>query len=156
MFCMNCGTKLPDNAKFCFNCGAKVPEMPGSAPAAAEPAAPAPAAPDIAAQPAPEQREPVPVQPELPEQPDEPEVESSHFTILDRYEVNLPRATALQNQLWKPFNEEGTKAAFSVKYKVQDLIREKGVEDPVDFSSQLLDACIAVCDPLFELSLIHI
>ncbi|MGM9517494.1 MAG: zinc-ribbon domain-containing protein [Acidaminococcus sp.] len=150
MFCMNCGTKLPDNAKFCFNCGAKVPEMPGSAPAAAEPAAPAPAAPDVAAQPAPEQREPVPVQPELPEQPDEPEVEGSHFTILNRYEVDLPRATALQNQLWKPFNEEGTKAAFSVKYKVQDLIREKGVEDPVDFSSQLLDACIAVCDPLFE------
>lgn len=24
MFCMNCGTKLPDGAKFCFNCGAKV------------------------------------------------------------------------------------------------------------------------------------
>lgn len=149
MFCMNCGTKLPDNAKFCFNCGAKVPEMPGSTPAAPEPSASAPA-PAAAVQPAPEQREPAPVQPDLPAQPDEPAVEGSHFTILGRYEVDLPRATALQNQLWKPFNEEGTKAAFSVKYRVQDLIREKGVEDPVDFSSQLLDACIAVCDPLFE------
>ena len=26
MFCMNCGTKLPDHARFCFNCGAKIPE----------------------------------------------------------------------------------------------------------------------------------
>ena len=24
MFCMQCGAKLPDNAKFCFQCGAKV------------------------------------------------------------------------------------------------------------------------------------
>jgi DNA-directed RNA polymerase subunit RPC12/RpoP len=24
MFCYNCGTKLPDNAKFCFNCGTKL------------------------------------------------------------------------------------------------------------------------------------
>lgn len=24
MFCMNCGTKLPDEAKFCFKCGFKV------------------------------------------------------------------------------------------------------------------------------------
>ena len=23
MFCMNCGTKLPDEAKFCFKCGEK-------------------------------------------------------------------------------------------------------------------------------------
>ena len=23
MFCMECGTRLPDNAKFCFNCGTK-------------------------------------------------------------------------------------------------------------------------------------
>lgn len=24
MFCMNCGQKLPDEAKFCFRCGSKV------------------------------------------------------------------------------------------------------------------------------------
>lgn len=24
MFCMECGTELPDNAKFCFNCGEKI------------------------------------------------------------------------------------------------------------------------------------
>ena len=24
MFCINCGTKLPDDAKFCYNCGNKV------------------------------------------------------------------------------------------------------------------------------------
>ena len=24
MFCMNCGTKLPDKAKFCYNCGEKI------------------------------------------------------------------------------------------------------------------------------------
>ena len=31
MFCMECGTKLPDHAKFCFHCGAKV-ETPDDAP----------------------------------------------------------------------------------------------------------------------------
>ena len=39
MFCINCGTKLPDGAKFCFNCGARVPDLatddaPEQAPAA--------------------------------------------------------------------------------------------------------------------------
>ena len=24
MFCMNCGTKLPDDAKFCYKCGTKL------------------------------------------------------------------------------------------------------------------------------------
>ena len=142
MFCMNCGTKLPDNAKFCFNCGAKMPEMPGNAPTASAPTKSAP--------PAAENPQLAPVPDELSVQSDKPEVEGRHFTVLGQYEVNLPRATALQNQLWKPFNAEGTKAAFSVKYRVQDLIRDKGVEDPVDFSSQLLDVCISVCNPLFE------
>ena len=27
MFCMKCGTKLPDEAKFCFNCGFKIPSI---------------------------------------------------------------------------------------------------------------------------------
>ena len=27
MFCMNCGTKLPDGAKFCMNCGTKLGEV---------------------------------------------------------------------------------------------------------------------------------
>ena len=27
MFCISCGTKLPDGAKFCFNCGAKLEEV---------------------------------------------------------------------------------------------------------------------------------
>ncbi|MBS6184548.1 MAG: zinc ribbon domain-containing protein, partial [Clostridium celatum] len=26
MWCINCGTSLPDGAKFCFNCGYKMPE----------------------------------------------------------------------------------------------------------------------------------
>lgn len=37
MFCMNCGTKLPDGAKFCFKCGAKVGTMSGAPEAAPEP-----------------------------------------------------------------------------------------------------------------------
>lgn len=34
MFCMNCGTQLPDNAKFCGVCGAQMPAQPqqGTAP----------------------------------------------------------------------------------------------------------------------------
>ena len=27
MFCTDCGTKLPDNAKFCFNCGKKISDL---------------------------------------------------------------------------------------------------------------------------------
>lgn len=27
MFCINCGTKLPDEAKFCFNCGTKLEDL---------------------------------------------------------------------------------------------------------------------------------
>ena len=27
MFCMNCGTQLPDGAKFCMNCGTKGGEV---------------------------------------------------------------------------------------------------------------------------------
>ena len=26
MFCMKCGTKLPDDAEFCFKCGTRVPK----------------------------------------------------------------------------------------------------------------------------------
>lgn len=33
MFCINCGTKLPDGAKFCFNCGAKLGELSPETPA---------------------------------------------------------------------------------------------------------------------------
>ena len=27
MFCMKCGTKLPDDAAFCYKCGAKLPKI---------------------------------------------------------------------------------------------------------------------------------
>ena len=33
MFCMECGTKLPDGAKFCMNCGTKVGQTAKAAPA---------------------------------------------------------------------------------------------------------------------------
>ena len=33
MFCMECGTKLPEGAKFCFNCGTKTGEAASAAPA---------------------------------------------------------------------------------------------------------------------------
>lgn len=145
MFCMNCGTKLPDHAKFCFNCGAKVPELPADQLAAPEATATSQPAPETA-----EDREPVPVSEELSTESEEPEVEGSHFLILDRFKVHLPRATALQNQLWKPFNAEGTKAALNIKYRVQDLIEENKVEDPVDFSYQLLQTCISVSGPFFD------
>lgn len=38
MFCMNCGTQLPDGAKFCMNCGTKMGDAPAPAPAPAVPA----------------------------------------------------------------------------------------------------------------------
>ena len=88
MFCINCGTQLPDSAKFCFACGQKidvfpkpeapaeeveevipesVPEAPVEEPEAVEAPAPAePEAPEI--QP---EAEPEP-QPEAPEEQPEP------------------------------------------------------------------------------------
>lgn len=30
MFCINCGTKLPDGARFCFSCGSKIPVAEGA------------------------------------------------------------------------------------------------------------------------------
>ena len=85
MFCMNCGTRLPDHARFCFNCGAKVPEGPDDGTAADEGQAP------------------------VTWPKDEPltDIPGSHFTLLGKYEVELPRATAIYNQLWAPFNREG-------------------------------------------------
>lgn len=53
MFCPNCGTQLPDDARFCGSCGTNLASMGAGAPSAAPAADPAPAAtPDPA--PAPE------------------------------------------------------------------------------------------------------
>lgn len=135
MFCMKCGTKLPDHAKFCFNCGAKVPEGLG-----AEDTAPA----------APE--EPVPETPAhtAPEEKPLPDIPGSHFTILGKYQVELPRATAIYNQFWAPFNREGTRIAMLTRYEIGKHLKEHTVENPVEFSAQVLKYCMTVCDPLFE------
>lgn len=53
MFCMNCGTQLPDGAKFCMNCGTKMGDAPApSAPVPSQAPAPAPAPSPVPAQPA--------------------------------------------------------------------------------------------------------
>lgn len=152
MFCMNCGTKLPDNAKFCYNCGAKIPEGLGPEGAAA-PESPEPSAP-AASQSA------VPVEPAVPEEAPaasenalsaaDQEVPGSHFTVLGTYQVELPRATALYNQLWAPFNREGLRAADRAQKELSDHLKEHEVDNPVEFSSQVLQYCMAVCDPFFE------
>lgn len=125
---MNCGTKLPDHARFCFNCGAKVPERPDDGTAADEGQAPV-AGPQ-----------------------DEPltDIPGSHFTLLGKYEVELPRATAIYNQLWTPFNREGTRIALLARYEIRKHLKEHVVENPVEFSAQVLAYCMTVCDPLFE------
>lgn len=139
MFCMNCGTKLPDHAKFCFNCGARVPDGlgdKGTAPAASEgqvPVAPSPAA--SAAEPSIEPR---------------PDIPGSHFMVLGKYPVELPRATAIYNQLWAPFNREGTRIAVLARHEIRKHLKEHVVENPVEFSAQVLAYCMSVCDPLFE------
>jgi len=48
MFCVKCGTQLPDGAQFCYKCGTALPGAGGSAPASAAPSAP-PAGKSIAA-----------------------------------------------------------------------------------------------------------
>ena len=115
MFCMNCGTKLPDNAKFCYNCGAKIPESLGPEGAAA-PESPEQSAPSVPESTAPAEAAAAPEEapaaaenalPAAAQQETLPEVPGSHFTVLGTYQVELPRATALYNQLWAPFNREG-------------------------------------------------
>lgn len=134
MFCMKCGTKLPDHAKFCFNCGAKVPEGLGEEEAA--PAAPEEPAMEMPA-------------PALEKKP-LPDIPGSHFTILGKYQVDLPRATALYNQLWAPFNREGTRIAVLARHEIDRHLKEHAVENPVEFSAQVLKYCMTVCNPLFE------
>ena len=75
MFCINCGTQLPDSAKFCFACGQKIDVFPKPEAPAEEveevipesvPEAPteAPAeAPEIVEAPAPEEPEAPEIQP---------------------------------------------------------------------------------------------
>lgn len=136
MFCMNCGTKLPDHAKFCFNCGAKVPDGLGDGEAASAdtegqvPDTPVPAA-------------------ALPDEP-LPDIPGSHFTVLGKYTVELPRGTAVYNQLWAPFNREGTRIAVLARHEIRKHLKEHTVEDPVEFSAQVLSYCMSACDPLFE------
>ena len=97
MFCINCGTKLPDGAKFCFNCGARMPEMPNGtvpegAPAAdKEEGVPAgstasPEAPATSGQPGAETA-PAPVEETLPDVP------GSQCVI-------LPNITSISPGLW--------------------------------------------------------
>lgn len=133
MFCMNCGTKLPDHAKFCFNCGAKVPDGLGDGEAASV---------------APEEQVPDTKTPVT--EPQEESVPGSHFTILGKYEVELPRGTAVYNQLWAPFNREGTRLALLARHEIRKHLKEHTVENPVEFSAQVLAYCMSACGPLFE------
>lgn len=158
MFCMNCGTKLPDNAKFCYNCGAKIPEGLGPEGAAA-PESPEPSAPSVPESTAPAEAAAAPEEapaaaenalPAAAQQETLPEVPDSHFTVLGTYQVELPRATALYNQLWAPFNREGLWAADRAQDELEEHLKEHEVENPVDFSSQLLGYCLTACDPFFE------
>lgn len=158
MFCMNCGTKLPDNAKFCYNCGAKIPEGLGQEEGTAAPESPEPPAspvPQSAApvEPAAPEEAPAATEDALPaaaQQENPPEVPDSHFTVLGTYSVDLPRATALYNQLWAPFNREGLWAADRAQDELEDHLEEHSVDNPVEFSSRLLKYCLAACDPFFE------
>lgn len=133
MFCMNCGTKLPDHAKFCFNCGAKVPDGLGDGEAASV---------------APEEQVPDTKTPVT--EPQEESVPGSHFTILGKYEVELPHGTAVYNQLWAPFNREGTRLALLARHEIRKHLKEHTVENPVEFSAQVLAYCMSACGPLFE------
>lgn len=153
MFCMNCGTKLPDNAKFCYNCGAKIPESLGPEGAAA-PESPEPSAPDLPPSTAPGEASAVPEEAPAAAENALPaadqEVPGSHFTVLGTYQVELPRATALYNQLWAPFNREGLRAADRAQEELSNHLKEHEVDNPVEFSSRVLQYCIAACDPFFE------
>lgn len=157
MFCMNCGTKLPDNARFCYNCGAKIPEGLGQE-GTAVPESPEPSGPDLPQSAAPvdaaaPEETPATAENPLPEAAQQetlPEVPCSHFTVLGKYQVELPRATALYNQLWAPFNREGLRAADRAQDELEAHLKEHAVDNPVEFSSRLLKYCMVSCNPFFE------
>ena len=149
MFCMNCGTKLPDHAKFCYNCGAKIPEKLGTATSESpEPSAPAASQSTAPVEPAGPEEAPAAAENAL--LAADQEALGSHFTVLGTCQVVLPRATALYNQLWAPFNREGLRVADRAQKELSDHLKEHEVDNPVEFSSQVLQYCMAVCDPFFE------
>ena len=154
MFCINCGTKLPDGAKFCFNCGARIPEMPNGtvpegAPAAdKEEGAPAgstasPEAPDASGQPGAETA-PAPVEETLPDVP------GSQCVILSKYHIDFPRPLALRRQLWASFNREGARQRRLVGRYIREHVAVEEYTDPASLVGDLTRIIFNACDPSIE------
>ena len=163
MFCINCGTKLPDGAKFCFNCGARVPDLatdgaPEQAPAAEKGvAAPAvqTAVPAASAGAGQIGGEPVPA----PKKETLPEVPGSHALILGRYPIDFPRPLALRRQLWAPFNREGARQRRLVGKYIREHLHVEDYTDPaalVEFLTRIIfDACEPAMDAAVEALMDH-
>ena len=69
---------------------------------------------------------------------------------INSYGGDVFEGTAIYNQLWAPFNREGTRIALLARYEIRKHLKEDAVENPVEFSAQVLAYCMTVCDPLFE------
>lgn len=163
MFCINCGTKLPDGAKFCFNCGARVPDLatddaPEQAPAAEKgDAAPVvqTAVPAASAGAGQTGGEPVPA----PKKETLPEVPGSHALILGRYPIDFPRPLALRRQLWAPFNREGARQRRLVGKYIREHLHVEDYTDPaalVEFLTRIIfDACEPAMDAAVEALMDH-
>lgn len=154
MFCINCGTKLPDGAKFCFNCGARMPEMPNgtvpeSAPAADKEAGAsagstaAPEAPATSGQPVAETA-PAPVEETLPDVP------GSQCVILSKYHIDFPRPLALRRQLWASFNREGARQRRLVGRYIREHVAVEEYTDPASLVGDLTRIIFNACDPSIE------
>lgn len=137
MFCMNCGTKLPDNAKFCYNCGAKISE-------------------DLNAEAHLDSEEPAyPVDNQADSVVDLLEqsmfdVLESHFTILGKYQVELPKSTAMKKQMGAPFVRETVQLALLSQYKITKALGDYRVIQgyPVEIPIKIFHYCIMGCDSL--------
>lgn len=163
MFCINCGTKLPDGAKFCFNCGARVPDLatddaPEQAPAAEKgDAAPVvqTAVPAASAGAGQTGGEPV----SAPKKETLPEVPGSHALILGRYPIDFPRPLALRRQLWAPFNREGARQRRLVGKYIREHLHVEDYTDPaalVEFLTRIIfDACEPAMDAAVEALMDH-
>ena len=159
MFCMNCGTKLPDQAKFCFRCGARVPEGMDENGTAGQPAdsAGSAAAPENAAAAAPEETVPAATAVEndqaVGQEPALPEVPGSHMVLLSKYHIDFPEPLALRRQLWRPFNMEGERRSRLVYDEIQEKIHTENYTDPAELAGDLSKVIFSQCGPSFTAAL---
>ncbi|MCH3950910.1 MAG: zinc-ribbon domain-containing protein [Acidaminococcus sp.] len=161
MFCMKCGTKLPDDAKFCYKCGAKVPE--GLSGGAETPPEPTVGKETSAAADTPAKNgapKPITEEAAVPDEgPSEvsgeseanlPDIPGEHALISSKYHIDFPRPLALRRELWAPFNREGYRQQWFVAQHIRKNINVEDYQDPNELLKALAVIIFGGCRSSIE------